>query len=453
MVRVYNTAPQYIKITVNAGTPEEKELDYGEAVPAGTDVTVTFVQTPAANMDVQYKTFWQERPIKILEEGATSQTVTVEQSIWFYADYPDYDGTSAHGMIWEGSGRTHDLTVQHHFANIGTTEHPIPTSIVDVPFAEDSFGGTRPHFTYRVIHIAEPDNPENPDPYVVLADTFIQSSGEDITLVLYSELLPGKYYLTMIAEQNPAHRDAQFGFVNYMFIVKGHDYRVGLTWEASEGGEMEYSAWIADINGDAVQSGDVRVEGFIDGEDWVGIMEGHFVADGVKRPAHVRLSPIGEADPDAYSGLRVSFTPEGGSATGKYVSFYGIDSEHQSVDDLIVLAEPIPAFDIRTWEWKDVDSLIIFRASNEDLHPEEDALDCDVTVYYVTGTQGELPYVGRTSFELTIPWDRYLVTMPYGIDDIRDGEGGDPDARDLLVYNVSIGGELVALEICDPVDD
>ena len=258
MARVYNTAPQYIKITVNAGTLQERELDYGEAVPAGTDVTVTFVQTPAANMEVHHKTFWDSRGTEVV----AGDPITVTQSIWFYADYPDYDGTSAHGMIWEGSGRTHDLTVQHHFANIGTIEHPIPTSMVEVPFAEDSFGGTRPHFTYRVIHIAEPDNPENPDPYVVLADTFIQSSGEDITLVLYSELLPGKYYLTMIAEQNPAHTDAQFGFVNYMFIVKGHDYRIGLTWEASEGGEMEYSAWIADINEGTVQAGTVLVDGY-----------------------------------------------------------------------------------------------------------------------------------------------------------------------------------------------
>jgi len=260
VARVYNTAPQYIRVVTGAGTPEEKELAYGEAVPAGTNVTVTFVQTPAANMEVHFKTFWQARADTTpVTDG---QVVTVTESTWFYADYPDYDGTSAHGMIWEGNRSTKDLTVQHHYANIGTIEHPIPTSMVEVPFAEDSFGGTRPHFIYRVIHIAEPDNPENPDPYVVLADTFIQSSGEDITLVLYSELLPGKYYLTMIAEQDPAHTDAQFGFVNYMFIVKDHDYRIGLTWETSAGGDMEYSAWIADINEGTVQAGTVLVDGY-----------------------------------------------------------------------------------------------------------------------------------------------------------------------------------------------
>jgi len=167
-------------------------------------------------------------------------------------------------------------------------------------------------------------------------------------------------------------------------------------------------------------------------------------------PASPGGSPI---DTSLFSGLLVRYTPAGGTEITQDISFYGIDSDHGPVDDLVVLAEPIPVFDIENMRWDEVDSLIVFRASNEDLHPEEDALDCDVTVYYVTGTQGELPYVGRTSFELTVPWDRYLVTMPYGIDDIRDGEGGDPDARDLLVYNVSIGGELVALEICDPVDD
>ena len=438
MVRVYNAAPAYLRIVTGAGTSDEKELAYGDEVPAGTTVTVSYVQALGPNLQVHSKTFWQDRGTDV-----TERSYTLSESTWFYADYEDYDGTSAHGMIWEGNGSTHDLTVQHHYANFGTSVTPIILSTVNVPFAEGSFEGTRPHFTYRVIHLAEPGNPENPDPYVVQADTYTQSYEEDINLVLDSELLPGKYYLTAVSD------DGMFGFVNYMFIVKGHDYRMGLTWEASAGGGMQYRAWIADINEGSVQTGDVSVEGFIDGIGWADVMEGHFDADGSRRPVCVGLSPIGGADPSDYSGLRIRYTTSVGTEFTQDISFYGTDSSSVvPIDDLVLLAGPIEVFDITEMRAKYVDSLIIFRASNDDLRPE-DALDCVLTTYYVTGP-AEWPSLGSSSFELTVPSDRYLVTMSYGIENIRHV---DPLARELLVYEVTDQrGKLLALEICDPVE-
>ncbi|MBR6911913.1 MAG: InlB B-repeat-containing protein, partial [Candidatus Methanomethylophilaceae archaeon] len=250
MARVYNTASQYIKVVTGAGTPDEKELAYGDEIPAGTDVTVTFVQAPKSNMDVQYKTFWQERPIKILEEGATSQTVTVEQSIWFYADYPNYDGNLENGMIWEGNNHTQDLTVQYGFMDLIPDEpdRHEATGMIRIPFTAESFGITEPNFTWRVIHLAEPDNADNPDQYVLVTDTYTKAIDENVYLVFDDELLPGVYYLTMIADQDTAHKDSQFGFVNYKFLVKGNDYRIGLTWD-SAATATDYTAWITDING------------------------------------------------------------------------------------------------------------------------------------------------------------------------------------------------------------
>jgi len=486
MVCVYNAAPAYIKVVTGAGTADEKELAYGDDVPAGTQVTVTYVQALHADTEVHYKTFWQDRANDV--PVADGDSIVVTESVWFYVDHRDYDGTSAHGMIWEGNHSTNDLTVQYATMDLTPTEPArTATGVIRIPFAEDSFGGTLPHFTWRVIHLAEPDNEENPDQYVLVADTYTQAIGEEVYLVFDEELLPGVYYLTMIADQNTAHRDAQFAFVNYKFLVKGNDYRVGLTWDDAAA-DTHYSAWVTDINGGYLVDGDLYVDGYevVEGRysnastlfSYVvyhhRIFEGDVVVS-VDQPHYNR--PVGKADltvadpsvdVESMSGLLPYYVYEkNGKEYTKYGNeVYGIyqnDPVTADIDGIYLSTGAVKSVDFTDFSITDKQALTIIRASNAELTDNVDELTCTVGVYYLEAPAGQNSSVSHVDLTITMEDDEYYVTTIFDINSIKTGvedpsspgsyiipySGGvaaDGDAKWILMYDVDAVNHATAPE-------
>jgi len=493
MARVYNTAPQYIRLTVTVGAVE-RTLTYGEVVPAGTNVTVHYEQPLETNTQVHFKTFWQARadttPV------ADGQVVTVTESTWFYADYPDYDGTSAHGMIWEGNKRTQDLTIQYGFMD-RTPDEPTrdATGMIKIPFGENSFEGTRPNYTWRVIHLAEPDNAENPDQYVLYTDTYTQAVQEDVYLVFDEELLPGVYYLTMIADQDSAHRDAQFGFVNYKFLVKGNDYRIGLTWDAAAT-DTHYAAWVTDINGGYLEDGDIYVDGYevkegvyANGSTRFNYVVYHYQifngaidadVDQLKfsRPVGKTNLTLTDTDVDiqSMSGLLPyyvyqkdgkEYTKYGNEVYGIYINSPDVTAD---INGTYVSTGAVKSVDFADdFKITEKQAISIIRATDADLNTTVDELTCTVGVYYLATEASARQSVESVDLTITMEGDEYYVTTIFDIDSIKTGvedpsspgsyiipySGGvaaDGDAKWILMYDVDAENHATTPEQKDALD-
>ena len=449
---VYNAAPTYIELRDSNDPANYNVIPNASDLVAGATIYVHFQQAIPATVALQYKTFWQASASPVT---ADDQAVTVQESVWFYADYPDYGKTGYdQSKIWEGNWSTRYFTVTHKYS-VDQAK-----SVLTIPFLDGVFDGTRPYFTYRVIHLSEDGYEEQ---FVKVADKHTMAVEELIRLRI-DPLEPGMYYLTMISD------DGQFGFVNYKFIVEEPDYRVGLTWD-SEATGAGYAAWVAEINGGRVAEGDIIVDGYEILDDYFddgitpyryinyydGILSGKIEATDI---AGKYNRPIGILDLTLNTSLNVDtshltalipryvigmgtadeVTYRGNDTFGAYLNEADIKGTYASSRAVTTLNFDESSTDFM--EPEEHQALTIIRATNDAI-TESDAKDCIVTVYYLSTPDSGISRVNDVSFTVNVGSDEYYDTVIFSIDDILNGstvEGtpitADPDADWILTYEI-----------------